>query len=158
MLTLLRVIARSNYGLILGRAKTLFHIPQFVARTRAVDSSLCRRTLLGRGGAGDKRSREYGRLACSMCGGRRRAVDLDRAMDPARGSCCDGHSNHRRHLWAPIQCVVAGFRCRDFVARHVGARSLVLRRSPVWPQTHHIDASLHASRSRRSSRRGLATF
>ena len=137
-LTLLRVIAEMDSRLILRHAKALFHVPQRLAWTRPVDSSLCRRPFLGRRSARRGRSRRRGKPTCSLCGRWRSSTDLYWAMDAA---CCRrrvGDSGHRDHSWAPIRAFVDGLCSRGFVSGNVRAGSLVPRCSLVWPQTHHI--------------------
>ena len=143
MLTLLRVIAQLELRLILRHAKAVFHVPQLLARTGPVDSSLCRRPFLGRRSARRGRSRRHGKPICSLCGGWRSSTDLYWAMDAA---CCRrrvGDSGHRDHSWAPIRVVVGGLCSREFVSGNVRAGSLVSRCSLVWSQTHHIALDYH---------------
>jgi hypothetical protein len=139
-LTLLRVIAKLDSRLILRRAKALFDVPQFVAGNWAVDSSIGRRPLVSRRSACGGRSRRRDKPICTLCGGRRRSIDLDWVMDTDCGGHRSGDSDHRHHFCTPIQFVVGGLRCRGLVAGHAGAGSLVLRCSLVWPQAHHINA------------------
>jgi hypothetical protein len=144
----LRVIAEVDSRLILRHAKALFHVPQLLAWTRPVDSSLCRRPFLSRRSAGRGRSRRRGKPICSLCGGWRSSTDLYGAMDAA---CCRrrvGDSGHRDHSWAPIRVVVGGLCSRGFVSGNVRAGSLVPRCSPVWPQTHHIALDYHRQKPR----------
>jgi hypothetical protein len=139
----LRVIAEVDSRLILRRAKALFHVPQLLAWTRPVDSSLCRRPFLSRRSARRGRSRRRGKPICSLCGEWRSSTDLYWVMDAA---CCRrrvGDSGHRDHSWAPVRVVVGGLCGRGFVSGNVRAGSLVRRCSLVWPQTHHITLDYH---------------
>jgi len=139
----LRVIARLDSRLILGHAKALFDVPQLLARSRSVDSSLCRQPLLGRRSARDGRSCRHGKPVYPLCGGRRSSTDLYWAMDAACSRRRVGDSDHRDHFWAPIRAFVDGLCSRGFVSGNVRAGGLVLRRSLVWPQTHHIALDYH---------------
>jgi hypothetical protein len=140
-LTLLRVIAKLSSRFILGRAKALLHVPQFVARTRAVGSSTCHRTLVGRRRASGGQPRRHAKLACSLRRRRRGIAKLHWVMDTACGRRRGGDSDHRHHFWTPIRFVVGSFCSRGLVAGPVGSRSLVLRCALVWPQTHHVIAT-----------------
>jgi hypothetical protein len=152
MLTLLRVIAKFGFRLILGRAKALFHVPQFMARTRAVDSSICRRLRVSHRSASGGRSRRHDRLARSLRGGRRSSADLDRVMDAACGRHRGCDSNQRHRFWTPIRFVVPDLRCGRLVAGPAGSRSLVPRCTFVRPQTDNVIVTARLADSRLSHR------